>query len=154
MLLELSSDQEFFRETTARFLESRVPVDELRRLRDNVAGFDADYWRRGAELGWTSLLVGEEHGGGTIGGAGLVDLTLVAHEFGAPRRAGAARADQRRRRGAERGRRRRAQRTSSTACWPARRSRRGASASRPRTTVSAAWPSTCRSTAATSCSTA
>ncbi len=57
MLLDLSSDQEFFRETTARFLAERVPVAELRRLRDDPAGFADDYWRQGAELGWTSLLV-------------------------------------------------------------------------------------------------
>lgn len=82
MLLELSSDQEFFRDTTARFLGELAPVGELRRLRDDPAGFDADYWRRGAELGWTSLLVAEDHGGGSISGDGLADLTLVAHEFG------------------------------------------------------------------------
>jgi alkylation response protein AidB-like acyl-CoA dehydrogenase len=83
MLLQLSQDQEFFRETTAKFLTELVPVGELRRLRDDPVGFDADYWRRGAELGWTSLLVSEHHGGGSISGDGLVDLTLVAHEFGA-----------------------------------------------------------------------
>jgi alkylation response protein AidB-like acyl-CoA dehydrogenase len=82
MLLTLSSDQEFFRETTERFLVEQVPPSEIRRLRGDSAGFDADYWRRGAELGWTSLLVGEAHGGGTISGAGLVDLSLVAYEFG------------------------------------------------------------------------
>lgn len=83
MLVELSSDQEVFRETTARFLASRVPIDEIRRLHNSITGFDSDYWRRGAELGWTSLLVSEKHGGGTIGESGLVDLTLLAHEFGA-----------------------------------------------------------------------
>ena len=82
MLVDLTSEQDFFRETTAKFLDSQVPVDEVRRLRHDPAGFGADYWRRGADLGWTSLLVGEEHGGGTISGAGLVDLTLIAHEFG------------------------------------------------------------------------
>ena len=82
MLLALSADQAFFRETTARFLGELVPVGEVRRLRDDPVGFDLDYWRRGAELGWTSLLVGEEHGGGSISGNGLVDLTIVAHEFG------------------------------------------------------------------------
>ncbi len=82
MLLHPTSDQDFFRETTAKFLESQVPVDEIRRLRDDPAGFSADYWRRGCELGWTSLLVSEENGGGTISGAGLIDLTLIAHEFG------------------------------------------------------------------------
>ena len=82
MLLELSPDQEFFRETTAKFLAALVPVDELRRRRDDPAGFDRDYWRRGAELGWTSLLVAEAHGGGSISGEGVVDLTLIAHELG------------------------------------------------------------------------
>jgi alkylation response protein AidB-like acyl-CoA dehydrogenase len=82
MLLELTPDQEFFRSTTAKFLGEYVPVAELRRLRDHPVGFDDDYWRRGADLGWTSLLVSEDHGGGTISGDGLVDLTLVAHEFG------------------------------------------------------------------------
>jgi alkylation response protein AidB-like acyl-CoA dehydrogenase len=83
MLLEPSSDQEFFRETTARFLVDQTPVGEIRRLRDDPAGFDADYWRRGAELGWTSLLISEELGGGSISDDGIIDLTLVAHEFGA-----------------------------------------------------------------------
>ncbi|MFZ2173460.1 MAG: acyl-CoA dehydrogenase family protein [Rhodococcus sp. (in: high G+C Gram-positive bacteria)] len=82
MLLELTPDQEFFRDTTARFLQDRAPVAELRRLRDDAVGFEADYWRRGAELGWTSLLVGEGSGGGSISDVGLTDLTLVAHEFG------------------------------------------------------------------------
>lgn len=82
MLLKLSSDQEFFRETTAKFLTEQAPVDVLRRLRDDPAGYDATFWRRGAELGWTSFLVSEEHGGGSISGNGVVDLTIVAHEFG------------------------------------------------------------------------
>ena len=82
MLLALSSDQELFRETTAKLLDELVPVGELRRLRDDADGFDAEYWRRGADLGWTSLLVGEHHGGGSISGQGLVDLALVAYEFG------------------------------------------------------------------------
>jgi alkylation response protein AidB-like acyl-CoA dehydrogenase len=82
MLLDPSEDQVFFRDTTARFLQEHAPVGELRRLRDDPVGFSDDYWTRGADLGWTSLLVDERHGGGRIGDHGLVDLTLVAHEFG------------------------------------------------------------------------
>ena len=82
MLLELTDDQEFFRDTTDRFLSAKVPVAELRRLRDDPVGYPEDYWRKGAELGWTSLLVDEQRGGGSISGSGLADLTLVAHEFG------------------------------------------------------------------------
>lgn len=82
MLLQPTDDQAFLRETTARFLDEQVPVGELRRLRDDPAGFEEKYWQQGAELGWTSLLVSEEHGGGTISNEGIVDLTLIAYEFG------------------------------------------------------------------------
>jgi alkylation response protein AidB-like acyl-CoA dehydrogenase len=80
--LDLDADQQFFRETTARFLDEFAPPAEVRRLRDDPRGFEGDFWRRGAELGWTSLLVGENAGGGSISGQGVVDLGLVAHEFG------------------------------------------------------------------------
>lgn len=82
MLWEPTPDQEIFRDTTARFLHDQAPPAELRRLRSDPAGFDAGYWHRGAELGWTSLLVAEDHGGGSLSGTGLIDLTFVAHEFG------------------------------------------------------------------------
>lgn len=82
MLLNSSSDQTLFQETTSKFLDELASPDELRALRDDERGFDAAYWRRGAELGWTSLLVPDALGGGSIGEHGLVDLTLIAYEFG------------------------------------------------------------------------
>jgi alkylation response protein AidB-like acyl-CoA dehydrogenase len=82
MQQQLTSDQEFFRDTTARFLDEHASVAAVRALRDDPAGFDPERWRRGADLGWTSLLVGEDHGGGSVSGRGLVDLGLVAYEFG------------------------------------------------------------------------
>ncbi len=81
-MLTLEPDQQLFADTTARLLGELVPVQELRRLRHDPDGFDAAYWRRGCELGWTSLLVSEERGGGSISAQGLVDLSLVAYEFG------------------------------------------------------------------------
>jgi alkylation response protein AidB-like acyl-CoA dehydrogenase len=80
--LELTSDQEFFAETTRKFLGASAPAPELRALRHDPAGFHAEYWKQGAELGWTSLLVSEEDGGGSISGQPLSDLALVAFEFG------------------------------------------------------------------------
>jgi alkylation response protein AidB-like acyl-CoA dehydrogenase len=80
--LTLSSDQDFFHETTARFLDESVPPGTVRELRNEPSGFDRRYWKQGAELGWTSLLVDEAYGGGTISDEGLVDLGLVAYEFG------------------------------------------------------------------------
>ncbi len=82
MDLGLSEDQELLREMTRKFLESQVPLGVVRRLGDGSAGFDRDWWRRGAELGWTSMLVPEEHGGGSLAGQGLLDLVIVAEEMG------------------------------------------------------------------------
>ncbi|MGI5219634.1 acyl-CoA dehydrogenase [Nocardia sp. CA-290969] len=82
MLFDITDDQEFFRSTTAKFLAARVPQEKVRELRHDEHGFGAEYWRGGAELGWTSLLVGEEAGGGSISGRPVVDLTLIAYEFG------------------------------------------------------------------------
>lgn len=73
---------ESFRETVARFLSEQVPVAELRARREDPVGHDPKYWRQAAELGFTSLLVGEEHGGGNITGSGLADLAVVVREVG------------------------------------------------------------------------
>jgi alkylation response protein AidB-like acyl-CoA dehydrogenase len=80
--LALSSDQELFVETTRRFLETECPVTEVRALHETADGFDRDYWRKGAELGWTAMLVPEELGGGSVSGDGLLDLVLVSEEMG------------------------------------------------------------------------
>ena len=82
MLLTPTPDQEFFRDTTARFLAAEAPTSRLRQLRDDPAGFDAGFWRRGAEIGWTPPLVEEAHGGGSVSGAGAIALALIAYEFG------------------------------------------------------------------------
>jgi alkylation response protein AidB-like acyl-CoA dehydrogenase len=83
MEILLTDDQEFFRDTTRKFLGSEASVAKVRALHSSAAGFERDYWRQGAELGWVSLLVPEEHGGGSVSGHGAADLALVAHGFGA-----------------------------------------------------------------------
>jgi alkylation response protein AidB-like acyl-CoA dehydrogenase len=80
--LQLAPEQEMFADTTRKFLLGHVPVAELRAMRHDPAGFRPDYWRRGAELGWTTLLVSEEDGGGSISASPLADLAIVAYEFG------------------------------------------------------------------------
>ena len=82
MELELTSDQELLRDTTRKFLTATVPLTQVRALADNPAGFERGWWRKGAELGWTSLLVDEQRGGGSVSGEGLSDLALVAEEMG------------------------------------------------------------------------
>jgi alkylation response protein AidB-like acyl-CoA dehydrogenase len=82
MEIELTAEQEFFRDTTKKFLESKMPTTSVRELESNPDGFDREWWRQGAELGWTSMLVPEELGGGSLSGNGLLDLVLVAEEMG------------------------------------------------------------------------
>ncbi len=83
MDLRITDDQQLLLETTRKFLESTAPLETVRRLADEEpAGFDRDWWRSGAELGWTSLLVSEADGGGSVSGHGLLDLVLVAESMG------------------------------------------------------------------------
>jgi alkylation response protein AidB-like acyl-CoA dehydrogenase len=81
-MFERSADQELFEDTTRRFLESRCPLSKLRDLAGSKAGFEPEYWREGAELGWTSLVVPEEAGGGSVSGDAVHDLVLLAYQFG------------------------------------------------------------------------
>jgi alkylation response protein AidB-like acyl-CoA dehydrogenase len=82
MNLGLTDDQQFFQETTRKFLEQEAPLTTVRALADEPDGFDRAWWARGAELGWTSFLVPEDDGGGSLSGEGLVDLAIVAEEMG------------------------------------------------------------------------
>ncbi|HUZ43456.1 MAG TPA: acyl-CoA dehydrogenase family protein [Acidimicrobiales bacterium] len=82
MHLGLTPDQEFFQETTRKFLDARCSPAELRALAADPTGYRPDWWHQGAELGWTTPLVPEAGGGGSISGAGLADLSLAAFEFG------------------------------------------------------------------------
>jgi alkylation response protein AidB-like acyl-CoA dehydrogenase len=80
--LELTEEQSFFVDTTRRFLEAECGIPSVRDLADDPVGYDPRVWVRGAELGWTSLLVPEADGGGSFSEHGLLDLVLVAEEMG------------------------------------------------------------------------
>jgi len=71
-----------FASTTESFLEKEASLGRLRELHAAGTSFDADWWRRAAELGWTSLLVPEELGGGSVSGDGVADVALVAELAG------------------------------------------------------------------------
>jgi alkylation response protein AidB-like acyl-CoA dehydrogenase len=82
MRFDLTADQRLLQSTTAEFLDKSSPVSAARALHDAGLAFDRETWRRGAELGWTSLLVAEELGGGSVSGQGVVDATIIAEQFG------------------------------------------------------------------------
>jgi alkylation response protein AidB-like acyl-CoA dehydrogenase len=80
--VDLTEEQEFFRTSIRRFLETETPLTVTRALYDTAEGFDRAWWRKAAELGWTSLLVPEELGGGTLSGRPVCDAVIVAEEVG------------------------------------------------------------------------
>jgi alkylation response protein AidB-like acyl-CoA dehydrogenase len=71
-----------FASTTQSFLEKEASLSRLRELHAAGTSFETDWWRRAAELGWTSLLVPGELGGGSVSGNGVQDLALVAELAG------------------------------------------------------------------------
>jgi len=82
MELALNEDQSLFHETTVRFIEGELPLDQTRNLHDDPLGFDRDWFRQAADLGWFTMLVPEADGGGSVSGDGLTDATLIAEEIG------------------------------------------------------------------------
>src|SRR5258708_5952245 len=77
-----SPDQQLFEDTTRRFLDAMCPPAKLRELGGTESGYDPSFWQQGARLGWTSLLVPEGAGGGSISDNAAKDLALVAYQFG------------------------------------------------------------------------
>ena len=83
MELELSEDQELFLETTRKLLAAEVP--DPRGAGARVRSGRVHARRTGAAApssGWTSMLVPEADGGGSLSEHGLLDLVLVAEEMG------------------------------------------------------------------------
>jgi alkylation response protein AidB-like acyl-CoA dehydrogenase len=82
MNLDLTPDQRLFHSTTRDYLNRSVPISRVRELAESGLGFDRAWWRQGAELGWTTMLVPESLGGGTVSGSPVTDLAIVAEEMG------------------------------------------------------------------------
>ncbi len=79
---DITADQLLFRQTTRDFFDRTAPISVIRELGESATGFDRGWWARGAELGWTAMLVPEALGGGSVSGRPLTELALVAEEFG------------------------------------------------------------------------
>jgi alkylation response protein AidB-like acyl-CoA dehydrogenase len=73
----LDDDQEFLRSSFGSFFAKEVPTSRVRSA--EPLGHDAELWADAAAIGLASMGLPERFGGG---GAGPVDLVLVAEEFG------------------------------------------------------------------------
>ena len=68
-----TEEQTMLRDAAKAWVQEKSPVGAFRKLRDggNIDGFDRAAWREMAQMGWTGILVPEEHGG-----TGLDHLTI------------------------------------------------------------------------------
>jgi alkylation response protein AidB-like acyl-CoA dehydrogenase len=71
-----------FASTAQAFLEKEASLSRVRELHAAGISFEPQWWRRAAELGWTSLLVPEELGGGSVSGNSVADLAVIAELIG------------------------------------------------------------------------
>ena len=79
MDFDFNSDQEALRDAVRTTLTRALPRERLRAVIDTHEELPAETWQQFAELGWTGLLIAEEHGGL---GLGLVDMCVVMEEMG------------------------------------------------------------------------
>jgi alkylation response protein AidB-like acyl-CoA dehydrogenase len=78
----VTDDQKAVLEETAKFVAKECPIARLRDESHRSADFRARYWRQGAELGWFSMLVPEQLGGGCASTNGVLDAALIANKLG------------------------------------------------------------------------
>ena len=77
-----TEEQQLWRETARRFLETEAPVGHARSLIGDDHGYDRSLYRRMADLGWMAPMAPESSGGGSLSGRPFADLAVVAEEMG------------------------------------------------------------------------
>jgi alkylation response protein AidB-like acyl-CoA dehydrogenase len=82
MNFDFDDDQELLRTATRSFLDKRSTIEHRRPLLEADEVFDRTVWQEGAQLGWTAMLAPERHDGGSVTTQPLVDLVVLAEEFG------------------------------------------------------------------------
>jgi len=81
MGLILTEDEVMLRDTAEGFFADKAPVTALRALRDahDETGFDRGLWKDMAEMGFTGVVIDEEHGGVNMG---FMAAGLIAEQMG------------------------------------------------------------------------
>jgi alkylation response protein AidB-like acyl-CoA dehydrogenase len=79
---DLTTDQQVLVDASARFVADVYPLARVRERAYDDTRFADAYRRQAGELGWYSLLVPEDLGGGSVSGNGVVDAALVAYTRG------------------------------------------------------------------------
>ncbi|MBW2293616.1 MAG: acyl-CoA/acyl-ACP dehydrogenase [Deltaproteobacteria bacterium] len=75
----LTEDQELLRDEARKFLNEQSPIDEVRRLMGEPAGYSRQGWKTLASLGWTGMITPAEFGGAQLG---WIELIVLLEETG------------------------------------------------------------------------
>jgi alkylation response protein AidB-like acyl-CoA dehydrogenase len=79
MDFDFSPEQHALRDAVRSTLANAAPSDYVRAMLEDERGFTDELWSALSELGWTGVLIPEEHGGL---GLGLVDMVVLQEEMG------------------------------------------------------------------------
>ena len=79
MNFEFSDEQDLLREQAQGFLREHCPPGAVRAILEGDAAYDAELWRKMAELGWMATTIPEQHGGV---GLSRLELCVIAEELG------------------------------------------------------------------------
>lgn len=75
-----TEEQEMIRSQAAEFLKNECNIPFVRELMSNDHGYNQDFWKKVAALGWLGLIFPEQYGGA---GLTFVELTIVLESMGA-----------------------------------------------------------------------
>jgi acyl-CoA dehydrogenase len=79
MNFEFSEEQQMLRDQARGFLSQHCPPSAVRTALDSDAPFDAELWRKVADMGWMATVIPEEYGGL---GLSYYELAVIAEEMG------------------------------------------------------------------------
>ncbi len=82
MTTELEVEQRPLRDAARKFLDHYASSAQVHEIASATPRLDRAYWTAASDLGWTSLLVPEAAGGGSISGHPFADLGVLADESG------------------------------------------------------------------------
>jgi len=82
LVTELEVEQRPLRDAARKFLDHHASSAQVHEIASAAPALNRSYWTAATDLGWTSLLVPEAAGGGSISGRPFADLCVLAAESG------------------------------------------------------------------------
>src|SRR5436190_5038125 len=79
MNFDFSADQKELKDQVSKFLTANCTTKNVRKLYDGKDRYDAELWKKVAEMGWLGTAMPENYGGL---GLGYLELCVIAEELG------------------------------------------------------------------------